>query len=878
MSKIPFGMNLERIFREYDTSRAGLSQTEAEERLKNNGKNELVQKKKKSKFAIFLNQFKDFMQIILIISALVTAVIAFVQGEYIELIDAGIILAIVILNAFIGFFQECKAEDALNKLKDMSSPTAKVLRDGEIVEIPATNVVVGDVIYLEAGDVICADCYVMESHSLKCDESALTGESIDVEKRADEILGNGTALGDRVNMLHSSTVVTYGRGYGVVVAVGMDTEIGKIARLIEAQEEEMTPIQQKLKKLGKGITYGVVLIALLVFMVNMAIGKNDFVETLMLAIAIAVAAIPESLNTVITIILSMGVSRMSKRNAIVKKMHAVETLGSCNVICSDKTGTLTQNKMNVESVFFESLMEGSNLDKENAQNFLNCMYLCNDTKIKDNELLGDPTETALVEYCMNLGVNVNKERKEKKRINEIPFDSNRKMMTVICKVADKIISYTKGATDVVLGRCNKVLENGKVKNLSEDDRAKILGTIEDLSLKGLRLLAFAYKDKRDSNLDGKEENEMIFLGLVAMRDPPRESSFEAVRVCCEAGIKPIMITGDHALTAKSIAQEIGIYKEGDRILTGAELDELSDDEYKEILPTVSVYARVSPQNKVRIVECWKSVGAVVAMTGDGVNDAPSIKSADIGVGMGKVGTEVTKNVADMVLVDDNFSTIVNAVEEGRKTYSNIKKVIQFLFGTNFVEVLSILLVTILFPALGFFTALQILFINLITDSLPALSLSVEKAEKDLMKKPPREKKEKLFAGVLGSMVIQVIWQTACVVLTFALCMQMTGDNALAVTMAFAVLSLSQIFHLFNVRCEKSLFVNNIFTNKVFWFTIFLGILINIAVVMIEPIAGVFGLVAMNFMQWGMVFLIAFSIIPVIEIYKWIKYLITKRKK
>ena len=880
MSKIPFGMDLESVLKEYNTKRTGLTEAQAKKRLQESGYNELTAKKKKSKLAMFFGQFKDLMLIILIFSAFITATISIVQKEYLDLIDSGIILAIVIINAIIGYVQERKADNALESLKEMNSPKAKVYRNGILIEIPTREVVVGDVVLLEAGDVICADCYLAEAHSLRCDESSLTGESHEVEKQANVALGLGTPLGDRVNMLHSGSVVTYGRGYGVVVATGMQTEMGKIASMIDAQpDNELTPIQVKLKKLSKGITIGVLAIAMLVFIINIAVGGSNVVNALMIAIAIAVAAIPESLPAVITVIMAMGVSRMSKQRAIIRKLHAVETLGSCQIICTDKTGTLTQNKMTVSAFFANNtIYDKDNLAKLKDRHFFNCMILCNDTVLQKNKMVGDPTETAMIDISFKLGIDVEKIRADYQRVNEIPFDSKRKMMTTINQVDNEIFAYTKGAPDVVLERCTYASINNEIVNLSKAEKDKILQNIDVLSSKGLRALALCYKLKRNTAIDEQDESKMIFLGLVAMRDPPRETTAQAVKTCISAGIKPIMITGDHALTAKAIAEEVGIYKPGDIVLTGAELDEMSDEDYKKILPQVTVYARVSPQNKVQIVEAWKSTGAVVAMTGDGVNDSPSIKAADIGIGMGKTGTEVTKQVADMVLTDDNFATIVGAVQEGRKTYANIKKVIQFLFGTNLVEVLSILLATLIYPTLGFLTALQILFINLVTDSLPALSLSVERAEKDVMKHPPRPKNEGLFANVWGSMLVQILYQTACVIGTFAVCMHLTGDNTLAVTMAFAVLSISQIFHLVNVRHEHSLFVSQVFTNKTFWLTFILGIGINILIISIPAVAGVFGMMPLSIIQWLIVFGLAISIIPVIEIYKFIVYLVKRNKK
>lgn len=878
MDKHPHTMKADEVLNQFKTNVNGLSSTEAQVRLGKYGANELKSKKKRSKWALFFGQFKDFMLIILLVAALITGIVALVVKDYGDLVDVAIILAIVIINAIIGFIQENKAENALEQLKSMSQPKARVYRDGKLVEVLTSEIVVGDVLYLEAGDVVCADCYIIESNSLKADESSLTGESIDVEKSADIALSAGTVLGDRKNMLHSSCVVTYGRGHAVVVATGMDTEIGKIAGMIDSQVEETTPIQQKLNKLGKWITIGILIIAVIVFIINVVI-KNDsgVVGALMIAIAIAVAAIPESLPAVITVIMATGVSRMSKQRAIIRKMHAVETLGSCQIICSDKTGTLTQNKMTLTGIYTNGkYYEKTHFGSIANEKIIDCMLLANDCIVQGTKVDGDPTETVLVSGALAMGRSYEKATATYKRIFELPFDNMRKMMTSFNEFDGKIYGFTKGAPDIVLDRCSYIEENGEIRTLTKLEREKINFELDKMNEKGLRTLAFAYREHKIQHFSFDDENKLIFLGLSAMRDPPRETTAQAVATCKSAGIKPIMITGDHPVTARVIAEEVGIFNKGDNVLTGAELDELSDEEFRKILPNTTVYARVSPQNKVRIVTEWKKTGAVVAMTGDGVNDAPSIKAADIGIGMGKSGTEVTKEVADMVLTDDNFATIVGAVSEGRKIYTNIKKVIQFLFGTNFVEVLTILLVTLISPALGFLSAIQILFINLITDALPALSLSVERAEKDIMKKEPRPKNEKLFAGIWGSMVVQVLWQTACVVGTFYIAYNLTGENTLATTMAFAVLSISQVFHLINVRNIRSIFTENPFHNRLFWFTVVLCLGLNVAVVAIAPIAGIFGLIPISLAQWGIVFGIAFTIIPIIELYKLIVHLITKK--
>ncbi len=877
MENNPHSLNAEQIFKTYQTSKKGLTDAEAKVRLQANGANELVSAKKKSKWAMFFGQFKDFMLIILLVSALVTGIIAVATKNYADLIDVGVILAIVLLNAVIGFVQENKAENALASLKKMSQPFVKVYRDGNLVQISTRDVVVGDLICFEAGDVVCADCYLIESHSLKSDESSLTGESNEIEKVADTPLLVGTVLGDRINMLHSGCVVTYGRGVGVVTATGMNTEIGKIANMLNNQQEEMTPIQQKLNKLGKWITVGILIIAFIVFIINVVLkAQHDVLDSLLVAIALAVAAIPESLPAVITVIMATGVSRMSKQRAIVRKMQAVETLGSCQIICTDKTGTLTQNKMTLTSIYTNGNIYGkSDLNSVKNTKLFECMLLCNDTVVQGKKLMGDSTETALVSGAGALGhdfININMRFK---RVYELPFDSGRKMMTTFNKINDEIIGFTKGAPDVVLDRCDYIEINGEITRLTKQVRADIEYALEQFALKGLRTLAFAYKIHKSNDFSLEDENKMIFLGISAMRDPPRDTTASAVATCISAGIRPIMITGDHAITAREIAREVGIFHDGDMILTGAELDNLSDEDYAKIIDKVTVYARVSPQNKVRIVQGWKATGAVVAMTGDGVNDAPSIKCADIGIGMGQTGTEVTKEVADIVLTDDNFATIVGAITEGRKIYSNIKKVIQFLFGTNFVEVLSLLLITLISPTLGFLSAMQILFINLITDALPALSLSVERAEKDVMKQAPRKKSEPLFANIWGVMVTQVLWLTGIVVGSYYIVMAQTGSEILATTFGFAILSLSQVFHLINVRNTHSIFSSNPFHNWLYWVTLLICIALNVVVVAIPPVAGVFGLVPLTIAQWGIVFGLAFTIVPIIEIYKLIRFLVLK---
>lgn len=878
---LPWTLSTEQAFSGYRTGLDGLSSEEANKRLQKSGLNQLPVAKKKSKWAMFFKQFTDLMIIILFVASAVSAVIALVQKEYADLIDVAIILFIIIMNAVIGFIQEDKAENSLAQLKKISEPYTRVIRDGVVSRILTTEVVVGDVLLLEAGDIACADMLLIESASIKCNESSLTGESAEVIKFADHPVSKETSIGDRTNIIHSNSIITYGRGKGIVVATGLHTEIGKIAKLLDESEKEKTPIQQKLAWLGKFITIGVLVVAALIFAVSISVDPaHDFVRPLMVAIAIAVAAIPESLPAVITIIMALGVSRMSKKNAIVRKLHAVETLGSCQIICSDKTGTLTQNKMQVVSLWANGEMLKSNQLSQIKDNvhFMNCLQLCNDCIIKKDGVIGDPTEVALIEFALKMGYNKKESERSNPRVAELPFDSIRKMMTTFNKVGEDIIAYTKGAPDVLLTKCTHILWNNEKVKLTPEIQKDIEKRINRMASRGWRMLALSYKKHTKQAYNLADEQNLIFLGLVGMRDPPRENTAEAVRVCKSAGMFPIMITGDHSATAKEIAKEIGIWQKDSLLITGKELDAMSDAKYMKVIDKVSVYARVSPQNKVRIVEAWKKMGKVVAMTGDGVNDAPSIKRADIGIGMGISGTEVTKSVADMVLTDDNFSTIIVAVQEGRRIYQNIQKVIQFLFGTNFVEVASLLIATLIFPQFIFLLPLQILFINLITDSLPAIALSLERTEPDIMSKPPRDKKQNIFGGMWHSMLIQVVVQTTVIVATFAIVLTQTGDNVLATTMSFVILSVSQLVHIFNVRTSHSLFKTNPFYNWVLWLSVLVGLALNIVVTNIPVIASVFGLTPLSFAQWMICIGLSLIIIPAIELYKAGHYLISKNKK
>ena len=879
-NKTPHTLSAEKALKEYASKPTGLKQAEAEKRLSENGFNQLVGQKKHGKLYKYFSQFKDVMIIILLVAAVINLVVTIISGTTEGYIDVAIILGIVILNTVIGYVQEDKAEKALESLKELSEPYSKVFRDGEVKKIPTRELVVGDVLVLEAGDIVGADCLILETKGLSCDESSLTGESQAVDKKACDGLKENTPLGDRVNMVFSGSSVTFGRATALVVSTGMNTELGKIAKMLDEGKPETTPIQKKLAKLGKILSIMVIAIAVVIFVVNvLVLSSHSVLDALLTTIAIAVAAIPESLPAVVTIVMATGVSRMAKRKAVIRKMHAVETLGSCQIICSDKTGTLTLNKMTVHSFFVDGkIVPEKDLDVLEHSHLINAMVLCNDAIQNKHSYIGDPTEVGLLEFANKFGLTKAKLNKMHPRVFELAFDSKRKVMTSFNSVDGKIVAYTKGAPDVIIKRVNKILVNGKVVEFTKEDKEKYLHALDELSCQGLRTLALSYKvHKGKKEFSKDDEQEMVLLAIVAMQDPPRMEALAAVQQCHNAGIKTVMISGDYEAVAKRIATEVGIYREGDRIVTGAELDKMTEEELLSIIESVTVYARVTPADKLKIVSAWKKLDKTVAMTGDGVNDAPSIKEADIGVGMGITGTEVTKQVADMVLMDDNFNTIVGAVEEGRRIYQNIQKVVAFLIGSNLVEVFTILLCTLFFPNLTFFTAIQILIINLITDALPAIALCVERAEKDVMKHPPRSKKEGLFSGIWQMMLVQCVWQVFIVVLTFVICYNTTGDNGIATTMAFLTLSLTELFYIVNIRSMHSIFTQNPFYNKLFWLTMILSFAFDVVLISIPAVAGVLHFSTLSLTQWLISIGVALTIIPVIELFKLIKKIVSKNK-
>ena len=827
------------------------------------------------------------MIIILIAAAVISAITSVLQKEFPS--DVIIIMFVVIVNAILGVYQESKAEKAIEALQKMAAATTKVLRDGKVCEIPSEDLTVGDVVLLEAGDAVPADGRIFESASLKIEESALTGESVPVNKFIKAIGLEGqkdVPLGDRKNMMYMGSTVVYGRGKAVITSIGMDTEMGKIAGALSSAKDEQTPLQKKLGQLSKILSFIVLGICVFMFAFDIVralvtgteMNLDFLLGSFMLAVSLAVAAIPEGLAAVVTVVLSIGVTNMSKKNAIIRKLTAVETLGCAQIICSDKTGTLTQNKMTVVEHYCDNekmLAEG--------------MALCTDVNLDDDgNLVGEPTEMALVAYSMSLGMNKNELLKSAPRVGEAPFDSNRKMMSTIHKTADGILQFTKGAPDEILKHCTKIFKNGEVSPLTDADRDAVLKKNKEFADRALRVLACGYKqlscvpeDQSPDNI----ENELVFCGLVGMIDPVRPEVKAAIEECRGAGIRPIMITGDHKDTAVAIALELGIIKDKSEAITGAELDDISDEDFKEKVTQYSVYARVQPEHKVRIVNAWKSRGMITAMTGDGVNDAPSIKSADIGVGLGITGPDVTKNVADMVLADDNFATIVSAVEEGRRIYDNIRKSIQFLLSSNLSEVMAIFTANLL----GFtiLKPVHLLWINLVTDCFPALALSMEKGEKNLMKRPPRKSSDGIFAGGVGfDVVYQGLFVTLLTLAAYFIGHFMEAgrweitESADGMTMAFLTMSMCEIFHSFNMRSQHgstvSMLLHGSFNKYIFGSTV-LSLITTALVIEVPFLADAFDFTTIDAREFFTALGLAFLIIPLVEIVKAIERAVIKNK-
>lgn len=866
----------EEVLKSLDTSVDGLSTAQAKERLDAYGFNELDEGEKRSLLSKFIDQFKDLMIIILLVAAALSVITEGMHG----LTDACIILAVVVLNAAFGVYQEGQAEAAIEALKNMSSPLARVRRDGNIVEIDSRELVPGDIVLLEAGDVVPADMRLLEAASLKIEEAALTGESVPVEKDITETVAADAGIGDRVNMGYQNSNVTYGRGTGVVTNTGMYTEVGKIADMLANADESQTPLKQSLEQLSKSLTYLIVAIALVTFLVSVFIRGEQPLEGLMVAVALAVAAIPEGLPAIVTILLSLGTTTLAKRNSIVRKLPAVETLGSTEIIASDKTGTLTMNQMTVEKVYTNGQLQSADTELGADNTTLRIMNFANDTKVDpDGKLIGDPTETALVQFGLDHNFDVRDVLKSEPRVAELPFDSDRKLMSTIHKEADgTYFVAVKGAPDQLLKRVTRIEINGEIRPITDEDKQAILTTNKDLAKQALRVLMMAYKTTSDIPTLESEvvESDLIFSGLVGMIDPERPEAAEAVRVAKEAGIRPIMITGDHQDTAEAIAKRLGIIDPNDtedHVFTGAELNELSDEEFQKVFKQYSVYARVSPEHKVRIVKAWQNDGKVVAMTGDGVNDAPSLKTADIGIGMGITGTEVSKGASDMVLADDNFATIIVAVEEGRKVFSNIQKSIQYLLSANMAEVFIIFFATLF--GWDVLQPVHLLWINLVTDTLPAIALGVEPAEPGIMTHKPRGRQSNFFdGGVFGAIIYQGILQTILVLavygwgLVFPEHHTQGAIHADALTMAFATLGLIQLLHAFNVKSVyQSVFKVGLFRNKTFNWAIPVAFVLLMATIVVPGFNNLFHVSHLSLTQWLAVIVGSFLIVVLVELAK-----------
>lgn len=881
-----YTQGVEEVLKSLDTSIDGLSTAQAKERLDAYGYNELDEGEKRSLLSKFIDQFKDLMIIILLVAAVLSII---TEGRH-GLTDACIIFAVVVLNAAFGVYQEGQAEAAIEALKNMSSPMARVRRDGNVVEIDSRELVPGDIVLLEAGDVVPADMRLIEAASLKIEEAALTGESVPVEKDITETVEAEAGIGDRVNMCYQNSNVTYGRGTGVVTNTGMYTEVGKIADMLANADESQTPLKQSLEQLSKTLTYLIIAIALVTFLVSVFIRGEQPLEGLMVAVALAVAAIPEGLPAIVTILLSLGTTTLAKRNAIVRKLPAVETLGSTEIIASDKTGTLTMNQMTVEKVYTNGQLQNADTELGADNTTLRIMTFANDTKVDpDGKLIGDPTETALVQFGLDHNFDVREVLKSEPRVAELPFDSDRKLMSTIHKEPDgSYFVAVKGAPDQLIKRVTRIEINGEVRPITDEDKQAILAVNKDLAKQALRVLMMAYKTTSEIPTLESEvvESDLIFSGLVGMIDPERPEAAEAVRVAKEAGIRPIMITGDHQDTAEAIAKRLGIIDPNDtedRVITGAELNELSDEEFQKVFKQYSVYARVSPEHKVRIVKAWQNEGKVVAMTGDGVNDAPSLKTADIGIGMGITGTEVSKGASDIVLADDNFATIIVAVEEGRKVFSNIQKSIQYLLSANMAEVFIIFFATLF--GWDVLQPVHLLWINLVTDTLPAIALGVEPAEPGIMTHKPRGRQSNFFdGGVFGAIMYQGVFQTILVLavygwgLVFPEHHTQAEIHADALTMAYATLGLIQLLHAFNVKSVyQSVFKVGLFRNKTFNWAIPVAFILLMATIVVPGLNNLFHVSHLSFTQWLAVIVGSFLIVVLVEIVKAIQRALGKDK-
>lgn len=859
--------------KEVASSSNGLTEEEAKAREKDLFHEEFFDEKH-GIVSKFFAQFFDLMIIILLLASIISIAIGIAQKTSEEIIDGVAILAIVIMNAIFGVVQENKAEKSLAALKKLTEQEVFVYRDGSLKKISSSELVIGDVISLEAGTILPADCRLIEGYELKIDESSLTGESEATLKSTDFVSEKTLSISEQKNMVFKGTNVTYGRGKAVVVALGINTEFGKIAKGIKESSKELTPLQKSIKGVAKVLTFLVLIIAFITFVIEICISPANIMEAFLTAVAIAVAAIPESMPAVITIIMSMGIARLAKQKAVVKRMHAVETLGCCDVICSDKTGTITENKMTVTATYFDGELKKENFKKSAGfETFCRFMLLCNDSSFSKGSFVGDPTEVALSNFCLKEGYRKSEIDKAYPRIKEKPFDSTRKLMSVSYNENGQEVMVTKGAVDFLLEKCSHVWLKGQMYPMTDKLKSEIVKANKAMSKKALRVLAFAFKTNVGGMLD---EQNLVFAGLVGMIDPPRKEIAHAVKKCKRAGMRAVMITGDHKDTAFAIAKEIGLTENESAVLCGSELDKLSDDELDKIISSISVFARVSPENKVRIVEALKKQGHIVAMTGDGVNDAPSLKRANIGIGMGKSGTDVAKEVADIIITDDNFATIVVAVEEGRKIYQNIQKTVKFLFSANMAELLSLFFVTIFFPQYVFLLPVQILFVNLITDSLPAVALGVELPEKDLMSHPPRDAKKGLFSDGVGvSIVVLGMVQTLLVVLSYIIGLYVFGEYT-ATTMAFYTLNMIQMFYLASMRTNAPFYKSKPHKNKFFLLAVGFCFAL-IALFAFTPLRSIFGLEKLSLSAWLIILGLCILMLLISELYKFCEKKILAKK-
>ena len=853
-----YGKDSQTILKEFKTTEKGLSDNEVKKRKESFGNNALKEKKRKGILKVFFNQFKDLLVGILIVAGIISIITDNVESTL-------VIFIVILLNAILGTVQYFKAEQSLEALKSLTAAKCKVIRDGMKQEILSKDIVPGDILFLEAGDLIAADGRIIENHSLQVNESSLTGESLAVEKNAEVLSDDEIPLSDRKNMVFGGTLVTYGRAIAVVTSTGMNSELGKIANLMENTQAKETPLQKTLDKFSGKLAIIIITICIIVFVLEIY-RDESILNALMFAVALAVAAIPEALSSIVTIVLALGTEKMAKENAIIKDLKAVEGLGAVSVICSDKTGTLTQNKMTVQKVYVDNkLIEGRELKKDNlAHRFLiNNALLCNDSVTVEGKEIGDPTEVALVNLGEELHLDELVIREKYQRISEIPFDSDRKLMSTVNMVNSKLVLFTKGALDVLINKVNYVADSQGIRKLSDEEKKEIISVNKKLSEQGLRVLAFAYKELQDrEEITKEDENDYVFTGLISMIDPPRVESKDAVHKCIMAGIKPVMITGDHKVTAAAIAREIGIMGKDDIAVEGLEIDKLNDEQLKEKVKNISVYARVSPEHKIRIVRAWQSSGEIVAMTGDGVNDAPALKQADIGVAMGITGTEVSKDAASVILTDDNFSTIVKAVENGRNIYNNIKNSIKFLLSGNLSAIIAVLYCAIINLPMPF-AAVHLLFINLLTDSMPAIAIGMEKSNGNLLKEKPRGRNE----SILNKELLKIVAFEGIIISIFTIISFYGGNPNLnpkaASTMAFSTLCLARLFHGFNCRGNQSIFKLGITTNIYSICAFLVGVLLLSTVLFIPPLKIVFNVVSLSGNQY--LLLIFCAIMPTVII-------------